>query len=777
VARSVLALLLATGLLVGVSFVLGQAIVFLCGWPRWQWWAPALGYGVLLILFGQAIHVPRHQSALLAIAVVAAAAALLLPFVRASLREAAAEGLVVGVGLILLAAIPVFAAGHTGILGASVSNDMSQHLTAAYWLRDSSGVLPVAAIGGDLVKTGYPIGPHALAAGLTRGLGIGEERAFAAVTLAVPALTGFVALGLVPMARRAARWAFAAVIGLGYLLAAYLAQGSFKETILAMIVLATAVALNDLPVGRRVAWRQAIPIGLFAGAAIYTYSYGGVLWLGAVVLFYLGAEVLRRRAVFAPVREWAPAAMGAIAVAALVTLPEVDRVRAFRHSIFGQESLRNHGNLSHSLNPLETLGVWFSGDFRFNPVPRWPTTLFCVIALAALAGGLVWWWRRRSLALPAAVAAALLVWVNLALTVNIYNAAKGLVVLAPLVMACIGAPLAAAWSARSRRSRWSWPVRAVGVVLLGGAVVSSFGVLRSAPVGLGSHEKEFAAIRPLVRHKAVLFLDNDHFAQWELRGARPLYTTNTLYAPAQLPMVAQKRGGPPVDVDNFGGPALDALDYIVVSGARYQSEIPPNFRLVLQTPSYEVFRRTGPTPTREPIEPPSEPGVVLDCGRTPQLANNEWAGVLPRAVVSTAWTGSIARPGGSARMRVTLPRGRWDISIQYLSTTPVTLRAPGLTKHLAPNFGLITTYWPAGTVTSDGRPLTLTLTTAERSWFGQLLGRPRAMRAPLSPRYRPLLHAAFTRHGETPQRVPAKEACGRYVDWLAPEGSSMRGRR
>ena len=95
-------------------------------------------------------------------------------------------------------------------------------------------------------------------------------------------------------------------------------------------------------------------------------------------------------------RHWAPAAAGAAAIALIVALPEISRIVDFRNSIFGQEPMTNRGNLSHALNPLETLGVWFSGDFRFNPDPRWPTVLFCVLALAALAAGLVWWWRRRA---------------------------------------------------------------------------------------------------------------------------------------------------------------------------------------------------------------------------------------------------------------------------------------------------------------------------------------------------------------------------------------------
>jgi hypothetical protein len=317
-----------------------------------------------------------------------------------------------------------------------------------------------------------------------------------------------------------------------------------------------------------------------------------------------------------------------------------------------------------------------------------------------------------------------------------------------------------------------------GALLLVGAVVASGGVLRSVPVGLGSHDEEFAQIRPIVQGKAVLFLDNDHFAQWELRGADPLYTTNALYAPLHLGMRREKNGGLPIDVDNYGRGELNKLDYILVSGGRYRSEIPPNFRLRLRTASYELYRRHGPTPTRAPIEPVGRPGAILDCRTTrgkAYLKLYKWAGVIPEPIVRSDWHGSIAKPGGTARMTVTLPPGRWDLSLQYLSTTHVTVSAPGLEKVLAQNFGLITSYWPAGSVTSNGGPLTLTVTAAERTWFAGLLGTPRAMRAPLSPGYRPLLNAAFTRHVSV-RRVPAKQACGRYVDWMAPAGSQMRGR-
>src|SRR5204863_9247547 len=103
---------------------------------------------------------------------------------------------------------------------------------------------------------------------------------------------------------------------------------------------------------------------------------------------------------------------------------------------------------------------------------------------------------------------------------------------------------------------------------------------------------------------------------------------------------------------------------------------------------------------------------------------NPWAGVIPRPVVQDAWSGSIAQAGKTAQTRVRLPRGRWDVSLQYVSTTPVSVRAPGLSKELDSSYGPITPYWPAGTLTSDGRPFTLSVNAHKRTSFGQLLGDP-----------------------------------------------------
>ena len=543
-------------------------------------------------------------------------------------------------------------------------------------------------------------------------------------------------------------------------------------------MLTTALAFGDLareepPRGMR----RGVPIGLLIAGSVYNYSYAGALWMLGTAGVFLVLEIARRpRKLLSILRAAIFPVAGAVVVAAIVIAPEITRIEQFTKSKFGVEPLTNQGNLFHAVNPLEAIGVWFSGDFRFNPRPEWPSFVLGGIAVATLVLSLAWWWRRRSMAVPAALAAALVIWGELALTVNIYNAAKGLVVIAPLAMACAGAPLAAAWGDRGRvpRTRRLMSVgRIVSVLLLAGTVISTFSVLRSAPVGLGPHEQELAKMRPIVRGKRVLFLRNDHFAQWELRGAR-LYLTTGLYAAAHLPM--NPHTGGPADVDSFESSVLDKVRFILTPAGRYHSEIPPNFRLVMRTPSYALYRRERRTPLREPVDAYGQPGAVLDCsspvGRR-YLALYRWAGVLPNPVATTDWRGSIGVPGRTARIRVALPSGRWDVSMQYVSFTGLVVRAPQLDKPLAPNYGSVFAYWPAGTLTSDGHPLTLSATSEQRSWFGRLLGAPRSAISPNAPHMAPLWHVVFTRHNATPARVPIEKACGRYVDWVAPAGSAM----
>ena len=99
-------------------------------------------------------------------------------------------GVAAGAGRRLAAAIPFIASGHVGILGVGlVNDDMASHLLLADWIDERFRPEPV------LVDQGYPIGPHALVAGLAALLGTSSINVFAGLTLAIPVLTALVAYG------------------------------------------------------------------------------------------------------------------------------------------------------------------------------------------------------------------------------------------------------------------------------------------------------------------------------------------------------------------------------------------------------------------------------------------------------------------------------------------------------------------------------------------------------------------------------------------------------
>src|SRR6185312_14746015 len=69
------------------------------------------------------------------------------------------------------------------------------------------------------------------------------------------------------------------VVGLAYVVASYFAQGAFKETMLALFLLAFVLFLRAAarePSDSR--WRF-VPAALLGVGAVYTYSFPGLLWL------------------------------------------------------------------------------------------------------------------------------------------------------------------------------------------------------------------------------------------------------------------------------------------------------------------------------------------------------------------------------------------------------------------------------------------------------------------------------------------------------------------
>ncbi|MGH2987622.1 MAG: hypothetical protein ACRDLO_13175, partial [Solirubrobacterales bacterium] len=221
------------------------------------------------------------------------------------------------------------------------------------------------------------------------------------------------------------------------------------------------------------------------------------------------------------IRGAAPTALVALGVFVVATIPEARRLADFAGFETFDPDGEGLGNLFDRLSPLEALGIWPSGDFRVEPgdgaVPALAFYLGGAFGAAALGFGVAWWWRRGERAVPAALAAAGLLWLYSLVAGTPYQEAKALVLAAPLVaLVAIRALLAGAPSL----------VAAAFLLAAGGSSVLA---LVNGPVGPSDYSPALAELREeLGPGSTVVFapaelLDDQHgrdYLAWELRGNR-----------------------------------------------------------------------------------------------------------------------------------------------------------------------------------------------------------------------------------------------------------------
>jgi len=768
------------------AVVVGQAVLSMGGRREFSWLSAPVGLAALLVVAGLAIKLPGHGQAA-AIAVVAAVAVALvwLYLSGGAVGFARALGLAAPAAALALigASLPFIAAGRIGILGVGlVNDDMAYHLLIANWLGSHSGPMPT------LVSDGYPVGPHALVAGISQILGSGLVDTFAGLTLALPVLIAALAAGVLADLRTVRRAVAGALVALAYLGAAYLAQEAFKEPIEALLVLGFALLL---PSARRA--RSALPLGVIAAGSVYAYSFPGLAWLaGTAIAYWLfvswaGARWGGRRtpakrpkyttsSVESSTRRVKKSTVGvglAVAAAVLIVLiaPEIPRLvdftgfRAFRSSTISG----GLGNLRHQLSPVEALGVWPTSEFRLAAGDSsHPIVFYLGAALAVLAFvvALPRWLARRGPEVPAALAAAIVIYLGALAFGTVYTSAKALAIAAPLVMLIALGGLFDAGRLRL----------ALASALALAAAASSFLVLRQAPVGPTDHATELARFRPQIAGERVLFLGRDDFVQYDLRGSRPFVAVRNFYdnfyvrPDLRLNDVFQK-----FDFDSVSAAKLHRFPYVITTRGGFASGPPPWLRLVRRTPSFALWRRVGPLTPRRTLQEGPDPGATLVCtkpaGRKLRAAGGE-ATVFTRPPVATGrWRPSgTVRDGSPASATLRLPSGRWAISIQYDATRDVAVTAPGFAATIPANLDYRGSppYYRVGeiAVRRAGR-VRFTASVERPPLAGRLLGADSVAH---------LGAIAASPAGRSPRGVPGDgeakiglgAACGRYLDWYAP---------
>lgn len=754
--------------------------------------APAVGFAVLLVVANLTVRLPgsgRTATAVVGLLVIAALGVML----RRRSAPAVRERLAVVAIVLVAVSLPFLANGRFGFLGLSESDDLSFHLVWADAIRagtadqpqgvDSPGV-PFfgdrTVLGSDSVLIpGYPVGVHSLAAVVATALPGDADAAFLGLLIALPVLIGLTALAALPELRPALRVVAASLTGVSYLTASYFVNGSFKELVMGLLVLAFALVLRDAIEAPR---RSAVLGAVLAAATTFTYSYHGLVWpLGIVALWGLGELALRRpRVTRAALRELGLAAGLAFAVLAMATAPELGRFGDWAQSSvtvsFGGGATEAYARGAAS--GYAALGIWPSTDFRLQPANVLRAGMYVALALGAAAFAAGWWTWRRDVAVPAAVAVSFLVYERASVDLSPDFTAKTLAVAAPTVMLMTTRALLSdlpdprSWLRAHRPSAWRVAQLVAAIVFVGLAAWSSALALRSAVVDPGDHDAELRELRPLVRGKRTLFLGKDFYAPWRLRGAE-LSTVIEYQLPSRIPLAV--RPEKPVgavtafDFDSVPSEVLDRFSHVITTRTAFTSFPPRNWRAIRATRSFVLWQRRGSTPPRSVLVEGGAPGAVSRCRDEPfgRGRVRGRAGVLPTPVVGTPadWVNPAGVSAGldpsgftrvllgtSVEQRVRLSPGRWDVSFQYQSPARLAVTGPGLSSRLPANLDPPGPFWSVGTITAEGGPTTISVT-AER------------MSALARPKGASLGVIALTRT-DVPERViPLHQACGRYVDW------------
>jgi hypothetical protein len=667
---AVFSALLAGALIVAASLLLGAAVMAIARLQRHSAAVPATGLSALLVICGVAVKLPGRAVTAAAVTGVALAGCFVI-FGRGGERAGRirAGAIVALLGAALIAAIPFMTSGRIGILGQGlVNDDMASHLLFTEWVTSHEGPTP------DLIEDGYPLGPHAIVAAAAKVTGASLIEGFAGLTGAIAALLALTAYGALPGLRGLLRVPAAVLAASPYLAAAYLAQGAFKEPMLALALLGFAIALPAV----RPAWSPraasaryqtasdryragawaAIPLGVIAAGTVYNYSFPGLAWLLGTALVWMlviaWRERYRGQAFLANLRlrqrlRAARVAIGlAVAIPVIAVVPEVFRLASF--SSFeafnpqGTGPTVGFGNLRQPLNPLEAFGIWPSGEFRITPAnsttPEIAFYLGGLLALVAFAWGLGRALSRRESALPSALVASTFVYLGALAFGTPYTQAKALAIGAPLIMLIGLRGLLSADPLTGEevdvpaggRASW-WPPRPVrplvgfGVPLLAlafaaAAAFSALLPLRQSAVGPDYHLQEMLEMRPIVDGQDVLFLGRDNFVSWELIGSEVYAPITNHYDVEEIPSLYRATtlnakfdwdNVPPHGTDSNVPDGMNDFDWVVTTSAAEQSQAPRAFEPRLRTHDFILWHRVRPVGQRRTLFEPLNPGAPLDC--------------------------------------------------------------------------------------------------------------------------------------------------------------------
>ena len=508
-------------------------------------------------------------------------------------------------------AAPVFLTGHVTYTGYARIVDIAHQFDFTHWLVNEGRVRPETRdfsyreVVTKTLDIGYPAGGQSALGSFAQILGVDIPwvwQPFMAVN------GGMLALGLYALLGRAIdnrpfRALAATIAAQPNILYGYALVGGIKEFTSAMCLVACAALLPPLLTAGPQRWRDVIPLGVAAAAAVAAFSLTIGPWLAVIVAGIVVVQLASSGRLRALGR------LGVVAVVALaLSAPTVYLAVTKLLPVAGmaegaasaRTTLNDLGNLGAPVPIRSVAGIWISGDYR-NPV-KGDTTLtnaLIVLALLLVVAGLVRAIRRRDLPLLLVGASVTLAVLYFAQRTGPWIQFKGLTTSAPIVlaMAFVGAAALGSWSARFVRrgppGLLGWVAAAVlaGGVLLGNAYAYH-------DVTLAPHDR----MRDLQRLGGELPKDAKFslMPSWEEAGE---YFLRDQHLSARPNGFLQVRPGVPheqqfsYDLDEMAFSYVQAMDLVVVRRAPSSSRAPANYRLLKRTKFYDVWQRAAPAST------------------------------------------------------------------------------------------------------------------------------------------------------------------------------------
>jgi hypothetical protein len=619
---------------------------------------------------------------------------------RASLPPAPVALAVLGAYLLYIA--PVALTGSATFAGYTFLGDNAVHFSLVDHVREHGapmGTVPASSYGALLalnLGNGYPLGPHFQLASLTTLLGTDVAWLYQGYVASVAALVAIPAARLLTELRLPA-WACGAggfVAAAAYLPFAYGLQGGAKELIMIMLVLLGAVLAVPLARTSR-PLRPALMFAVPAAAAFTVYSAGGLPWLGLMAIVAISVAVVRSPERGRTLATAVGALAAVFAVGAAASIASAVDFFAPARRLLGSSSDAGNGNLIHGLKPWEALGIWPTGDYRFDAGHHTLLYPALLVVAALVVAGAVLAVRRRAFGVLFAAGAALAVW--LIVPAGIYIEAKFLAVLSPTLVLLAVAGCAAL--AADRRLRRAAPV--VAVVLAAGVLVSDGMAYRDAYIAPKGRLDELRMIGERYAGDRPTMLDEmEEYGKHFLRDADVIAPFDgNAYAPAQL-----RVPGPVydtwADLDEMTLDYVRTFPQIVRRRNPVASRPPAPYRRVFTGDHYEVWRAPAGIPAvvdHLPLGDDNDPTGEVDCGAVRTLAARADGGELVAAVrpspvvlkaadmqLPAGWTvlpnGQVGALGkGELRGELSAPAGRYGVWVRGTFGRGVDVKVDGRT--------------------------------------------------------------------------------------------------